>query len=173
MLSLFFYIKLKFDLGQSLAQGHFHNERDIITTKNNFLHIFTTKGTFLHFSTFNADQNTTLTYRARLRLCRRTGSTVRTTEITYIFLCIRFTYTSYVLIKHPKHPIRIRFTCTSCVQLNILNVLHIGQPDTPPKRCPFGPFDCTFDPTICIRITYTFNVDAPLACPFKPLYLYV
>ena len=118
-------------MGQSLAQEHFYT---FSQRKEHFYTFLNRKGHFQtkqHFSTFNADPNATLTYRARLRLCCRTGSTVRTTEITYIFLCIRFTCTSCVSIKHPKHPKRIRFTCTSCVQLNILNVLRIGQPDTP------------------------------------------
>ena len=102
------------------------------------------------------------TYRARLRLCCRTSSTVRTTEITYIFLRIRFTCTSCVSIKHPKHPKRIRFTYTFCVQLDVLNAVCFLV------YAPFSPFNCTFDPTIRIRITYTFNVVAPLTSPFNP-----
>ena len=59
-----------------------------------------------------------------------------------------------------------------------LYALCVSRPDTPNTipfsvYAPFGPFNCTFDPTIRIRITYTFNVVAPLASPFNPLYLYV
>ena len=154
MLSLFLR-KLKFDLGQSLAQEHFYTFLNRKITFHNESNI----------STFDADPNDTLTYRARLRLCCRTSSTVMTTEITCTFLRIRFTY-------------------TSCVQLDVLNVYVIlirpvCKQARHPKHYslfsvrPFGPFNCTFDPTIRIRITYTFNVVAPLACPFNPLYLYV
>ena len=118
-----------------------------------------------HFYTFSP----TLTYRARLRLCCRTGSTVLTTEITYIFLHIRFTCTSCVSIKHPKHPKRIRFTYTFCVQLDVLNAVCFLV------YAPLAPFNCTFDPlyvyVLLIRLmlwalspapltpyTYTFNL---------------
>ena len=96
------------------------------------------------------------TYRARLRLCCRTSSTVRTTEITYIFLRIRFTCTSCVSIKHPKHPKRIRFTYTFCVQLDVLNAVCFLV------YAPLARFTYTFNFPIRIRITYTFNVAAPL-----------
>ena len=130
-----------------------------------FLGIFTPFHNEKGISTFGADPNDTLTYRARLRLCRRTGSTVRTTEITYIFL-------------------HIRFTCTSYVQLDVLNVYvllvrPVCKQARHPKRYSFSVYAPLTHLTvrlvslIRIRITYTFNVDAPLACPFKPLYLYV
>ena len=151
-------------MGQSLAQGHFQTEKSIFKPNKTFLHLFT----------FHNSTNTTLTYRARLRLCRRTGSTVRTTEITYIFLCIRFTCTSCVSIKHLK---RIRFTCTSCVQLNPKRPAYRSTKHS--KRCPLSVYaplarlTVRLNSLIRIRITYTFNVAVPLACPFNPLYLYV
>ena len=61
-----------------------------------FLYLFTHFYIFLHIFTPFRNKNTTLTHRTYLRLCRRTGPTVWTTEITCTFLRIRFTYTSRV-----------------------------------------------------------------------------
>ena len=80
---------------------------------------------------------------------------------------IRFTCTSCVSIKHPKHPKRIRFTYTFCVQLDVLNAVPFSV---------YAPLACLtvrLVSLIRIRITYTFNVVAPLASPFNPLYVYI
>ena len=59
-----------------------------------------------------------------------------------------------------------------------LYALCVTRPDTP-NTIPFSvyaPLACLtvhLVSLIRIHITYTFNVVAPLACPFNPLYLYV
>ena len=75
-----------------------------------------------------------------------------------------FTYTFYLYvpctIKHPKHPKRIRFTCTSCVSVS----------QTPPTLslsvyAPLTPIRIRLTPLIRIHITYTFNIIAPFNQP--------
>ena len=79
-----------------------------------------------------------------------------------------FTYTFYLYVLCTiKHPKRIRFTYTFCVQLDVLNAVCFSV------HAPLARFTYTFNFPIRIRITYTFNVVAPLASPFNPLYVYI
>ena len=144
---------------------HFHNEKNIFKPKNNF----SQRKQHFHI------QRRPKCYSDILR----TPSPMLSHQLhchdyrdnVYIFM---YTFYLYVLctIKHPKHPKRIRFTYTFCAQLDVLNVLRIGQPDTP-NAVPLTPLIIRLVSLIRIRITYTFNVVAPLAYSFNPLYLYV
>ena len=156
MLSLFFYIKIKFDLGQSLAQEHFytfshifthfHNERNIFKPKNNF----SQRKQHFHiqrrpkpYSDIPRTPSPMLSHQLHCHDYR---------DNVYIFM-----YTLY------------------------LYALCVSRPDTP-NTVPFSVYAPLARLTvrlvslIRIRVTYTFNADAPLACPFNPfnsLYLYV
>ena len=156
MLSLFFLRKIKFDLGQSLGQGHFYAFLHIFRPKKRFLHIFT------HFH--NESNIFTLFQTSRRPKCHsdipRTPSPMSSHQLhchdyrdnVYIFM-----YTLY------------------------LYALCVSRPDTP-NTVPFSVYAPLTRLTvrlvslIRIRITYTFNVDAPLASPFNPfnsLYIYI
>lgn len=153
MLSLFFKRKLKFDLSQSLAQEHFYTFSQRKVTFQTFLHIFKPKNNFSqrkqHFhiqrrpKCYSDIPRTPSPMSSHWLHCQEYRDNV------YIFM-----YTLY------------------------LYALCVSRPDTPNTvpfsvYAPLARFTYTFNSPIRIRITYTFNVDAPLACPFNPLYLYV
>lgn len=154
---------------------HFHNERNIFKPKATFLHLFTHADIPRTPSPMSSHQLHCQDYR----------------DNVYIF-----TYTFYLyVLRTIKHPKRIRFTYTFCVQLDVLNtvpfqctplwpdllirliplyvyVLLIRLTSLPLWSAPLTPYTYTFNLYILrIRYTYTYYIYFILTCNTYIFYL--
>ena len=167
MLSFFLYY-LKFDLGQSLAQGHFHNERNIFT------HFYTFSNRTKHFQT---ESNIfTLFHIQRRPKCYsdilRTPSPMLSHQLhcqdyrdnVYIFMYTLYLYA--LCISRPDTPNAVPFQCTPLwpdllIRLIPLYVyvLSIRLMLLPLQPAPLTPYTYTFNLYILrIRNTYTYYI---------------